>query len=145
RDWSSDVCSSDLVGFEPFCHRLRLLRGAAVRLVDRDVDTLLLLPVRDEGRVDLLIELPRNVVGTVEDGRLAGVRGNRRKGGKPKAEDEAAERGHGMSLSRSDVSVLGLEKGPARESEPARGEPSAGDCRGPGSVFSAERGGTDMP
>ena len=50
----------------PSATAMRLLARAAVRLVDRDVLAGLLLPVGDEGRVDVLVELARDVVGDVE-------------------------------------------------------------------------------
>ena len=61
------------VGVEPVDDGARLLAGAAVRLVDRDVLAGLLLPVLGEGRVVVLIELARRIVGDVEQRRLGGV------------------------------------------------------------------------
>ena len=58
------------VGLEAVDDRARLLAGAAVRLLDGDVLAGLRLPVLGEGRVEVLIELARRIVGDVEQRRV---------------------------------------------------------------------------
>ena len=48
-----------------------------MRLVDCDIGSLFLLPMRGKRRVDLLIELARDVIGGVEDRRLGVCRDGR--------------------------------------------------------------------
>ena len=69
------------VGLEAVDHRARLLARAAVRLVDRDVLAGLLLPAALERRIDLLVELARDVVADVEQRRAGGLGGERRERG----------------------------------------------------------------
>ena len=57
------------VGLEAVDDRARLLARAAVRLVDGDVVAGLRLPVLGEGRVEVLVELARRVVGDVQQRR----------------------------------------------------------------------------
>src|SRR3546814_20106525 len=79
-DWSSDVCSSDLVD-----HGTRLLARSSVRLLQRRCRAGLVFPVRGERRIEVAIEIARDIVRGVEQLRRrmgGGENGKRRDRGK---------------------------------------------------------------
>lgn len=73
-------------------HRERLTARVAMRLVDGDVGAELGFGVGDKRRIDLFVELARNVIGDVEQGSLLRESGDREKEAEGQQETEPRQR-----------------------------------------------------
>jgi len=87
----------DDVGLEPVDHCLGLLARAAVALLDGDVVAGGLVPVLREGRVELLVELARRIVGDIEQGLVGGA-GRDHSGQRQRGHKATQGKKHGSSL-----------------------------------------------
>jgi hypothetical protein len=88
-----DLVERHHIGLEPVEHGARLLRRTGMRLVDGEVLAGVRLVFRNEFLVDVRVELPRNIVGHIEDvRRLLGECGSEPK---RKRNETGEESGHG--------------------------------------------------